>query len=88
MRAAKKCISKTIFPLTLALSHQGRGVIITPPLRGGDRGEGVKICILTFSLISKLHGVAIVKIIVFYVYHFSLLPHLLLCIGIEEHRAE
>jgi len=28
--------------LTLALSPQGRGdLIIAPPLRGGDKGEGV-----------------------------------------------
>jgi len=43
----KKCISKTTFPLTLALSLQWRGELtISPPLRGGDKGEGVRKCIL------------------------------------------
>jgi len=31
-----------LYTLTLALSPQGRGYLrIAPPLRGGDKGEGV-----------------------------------------------
>jgi hypothetical protein len=47
----KKRIRKATFPPTLALSIQGRGnLTISPPLRGGDKGEGVEY-VLTYSVI-------------------------------------
>ncbi|MFA6054620.1 MAG: hypothetical protein WC769_04515 [Thermodesulfovibrionales bacterium] len=39
-----RSLFKKLHTLTLALSPQGRGYLrIAPPLRGGDKGEGVKM---------------------------------------------
>jgi hypothetical protein len=44
-------------PLTLTLSPKGRGDRISPPLRGGDKGEGVIFMLLCERLLMSIPAI-------------------------------
>jgi hypothetical protein len=53
-RIASRVIDPKV-PLTLTLSPKGRGdKIISPPLRGGDKGEGVIFMLLCERLLMSI----------------------------------